>query len=672
MKLLTTILFILFTTLAFTVSAKDNKELIKANYYYNNYAYAKAIPSYEKVAADLKDPVIYARLGDCYNITGNFAKAMEAYASAVQLEGCSNDVKLRYAQLLMQLTHYTEAEEWLTKYKEGVKTDRRADNLIAGCKMARTKSHGSVEGFVTFLPFNTDGSEFAPAKWNGQLVFTSDTVIDLKKKKDKSTGHAYYNIYSVACDNNGNCATEVNSLTTSKSVNIKYHNGPATFSADGKQMFYTRSAFKNKIIGNDAIVNKDSVVALEIMIASDFDSSEKSFKTIVPFRYNSKEYAVAHPTLSPDGKLLAFSSNMPRGQGKSDIYFCKKINGNQWSRPQTAGISVNTEGDEVFPYWADNETLYFSSDGQVGIGGLDIYKCKWDEASSTFSMPENIGAPYNSSYDDISLAINTDSAGAWFSSNRPAERGGDNIYYYAKRKVYVQLHILDSLTRQPINNAHITITSAKDRIDTIANNSSYFRQMSPGQTYNFEIEKEDYFASRFSAPMINSKPIDTVSITALLVKQRKMQRDTLANLVPQQLIVRNTNVMDSPGVKGFTVDKTYEVGDFHFDYNKYDLKPSHKPFLDTLMAQLNRNPNMRIEIQAHTDCRGSVTFNKTLSEKRALSVVNYLIQHGIAASRLAYVGLGNSQPKVKCPDCNSCTEEQHSLNRIMELKVLEL
>lgn len=437
-------------------------------------------------------------------------------------------------------------------------------------------------------------------------------------------------------------------------------------------MYYTRSVFKNKIIGNDAVASKDSVVVLEIMIASDFDSTEKTFKTIVPFRYNSKEYAVAHPAVSPNGKLLALSSNMPRGQGKSDIYFCKKIAGNQWSRPQNAGISVNTEGDEVFPYWADNETLYFSSDGQVGIGGLDIYKCKWDEESSTFSTPENVGSPINSSFDDISLAINTESANTWFSSNRPAEKGGDNIFFYGKRKAYMRLRVLDSITRQPIDKANITLTSPTNRVDTITSNGEYFSQMQPDKTYSIEISKEEYFTSKLSAPMISRKPLDTIVITAFLIKKMKLHHDTLEQLVPTELIVRNTNVMDSPGVKGFIIDKTYEVGDFHFDYNKYDLKPSHKPFLDTLLAQLHRNPTMRIEIQAHTDCRGSAAFNKVLSEKRALSVVNYLIQHGIAARRLEYIGMGNNQPKVKCPDCNSCTEEQHSLNRIMELKVLEL
>jgi outer membrane protein OmpA-like peptidoglycan-associated protein/tetratricopeptide (TPR) repeat protein len=659
--------------LALPCKAKDNKDLLKANYYYTHQAYLDAIPFFEKIAETNSDPDIYTKLADCYSITGQTAKAAQTYAKAVASKDCHNMVRMRYAQLLMQLMKYDDAITQLKAYQTNIKgTDNRAQNMIAGCNYALLLQQGVPTGIATLLPFNTHGSDFAPTYKNGKLIFASDTSIELKKKKDNTTGRTYYNIYSVASDTNGNSTNMLQVLTSTKEINNKYHNGPATFSADGKQMYYTRSSFKNKLIGGGTVPNKDSTVALEIMIATDYDTATGAFKTINPYQHNNKDYAVAHPSVSPDGKLMALSCDKPRGQGRSDIYLSKKMGANKWSAPLNAGKTINTEGDEVFPYWANNETLYFSSDGHAGQGGLDVYRCIYNAQNNTFSQPENVGTPINSSSDDISLAISSNAHKAWFSSNRPATKGGDNIYFYRKMEVYLLLRVLDSATQLPIAQSGIAISASNDNRDTLTNpDGLYSTRLYPGISYNLTASKAGYLTSAIKVIASSSKETDTLTKTIYLSAAHKVENtDPLP--VATAAILRHQNVMDSPGVRQFQLNEIYEVGDFYYGYNKYQLTDAHQRFLDTLLVQLKRHPEMRIEIMAHTDCRGSVASNKTLSDRRAKAVADYLISKGIYRQRLQYLGLGFTRPKVNCPVCTECTEQQHYLNRILEFRVLQL
>jgi outer membrane protein OmpA-like peptidoglycan-associated protein/tetratricopeptide (TPR) repeat protein len=671
--IITSLLILLTVSDTGTALAKENKDLMKANYYYNHMAFHEAIPFYEKIADGIKDPTVYTQLGDCYRLTGSLDRSASWYDKAVKVKGCSPSVMLRYGQVLMQLTQYAEAEKWLKGYQKTQKyADRRVTNLIAGCENAIKMKDEAPAGTTSLLAFNGDGAEFAPTIWKDRLVFSSDTVIDLKKKKDNWTGHAYYNIYSVSCDDKGNCGTDFRVIADAKKLNIKYHNGPATFSADGKTMYYTRSRYNDKFFGQRSISNKDTVVLLEIMIASGYDDSTKEFKEIVPFGYNSKEYSVAHPAVSPNGRFMVFSSNMPKGTGGSDLYMSKKT-GDVWGKPVAVGNIINTEGEEVFPYWADDNTLFFSSDGHQGYGGLDIYRTHWDEKLNKFSAPENIGTPVNSSYDDISLAMYPDDRSTYFSSNRPSAKGGDNIYFYKKQRLLLQVNVKDADTKEPISGAKVTLKGGKDDTEKdIDNTGKQFTSLLPSTQYNISAAKEEYSSNKISLYTAENNGRDTI-IKELLLTKLPPKLDTVKPVVAQVMLYKNQSIMDSPGIQEFVLEKTYEVGHFYFDYNKADIRDVHKRFLDTLMAQMNRHPTMRIQLIAHTDCRGTAKSNQVLSNKRAEYVVNYLVAHGIARRRLEFKGVGSSQPAVKCAgDCATCTEEQHSLNRVLELKVLKL
>jgi tetratricopeptide (TPR) repeat protein len=425
------VLLIVFFAVVFapgSIGAKENLDLIKGNYYYSHLAFQKAIPYYEKIVALDSNAQVYARLADCYRLTGDIAKAAVTYKKALEMPRYGEIVMLRYGQVMMELMEYEEAARWLKEYYKGNPRERRAANLIAGCLSARERLQQAPVKLPTFLPINTDRSEFAPALWNGNLVFAADTAVHLFKNSSSWTGNSCFNMYMVPCDGEGNCSEEINSLTTAS--NASWHDGPCTFNADGDTMYFTRTKYNDKFFLRGTVVNEDNTVLLETMIATEYDESKHSFKKVRPFRFNHQRFAVVHPTISPDGTMLVFSSTM-MGSG-SDLYLCVKNKKGKWLRPQNLGPAVNTEGEEVFPFFANDSTLFFASDGHKGLGGLDIYFTHLDHLKHTLSEPTNIGVPINSSYDDISMALLPDGSGGYFSSNRPAEKAGDNLYFFKK------------------------------------------------------------------------------------------------------------------------------------------------------------------------------------------------------------------------------------------------
>ncbi len=430
MKITVFAIFLILLLPCNQLCAKENLDLVKGNYYYAHLAFYDAIPYYERVAVSGGNIQVFSRLGDCYRLTGNMENAAKWYKNAIDTGRYTDIVLLRYGQMLMGLAQYEEAAKWLMKYQKNHLNDRRVANLIAGCWSAPEILKKPVKGNVVLLEFNTDHSEFAPTMWNGNLVFSADTAVNLNKKRNKWTGNSYYNIYAMPCDGSGNCDGDYIPLGTSKNVNIRWHDGPCTFNAGGDTMYFTRTRYNDKFYNRGSIANKDSIVVLETMIATEFDEATLKFNKVSPFVFNSTRYSVAHPTISPNGSMLIFSSTM-LGSGP-DIYMCFKNKIGKWLRPQKLDSTINTEGDEVFPFFADDSTLFFASDGHEGLGGLDIYVSHWDKVTHTFTHPTNVGAPINSSYDDISMALFSDGTGGYFSSNRPAEKKSDNIYFYKK------------------------------------------------------------------------------------------------------------------------------------------------------------------------------------------------------------------------------------------------
>ncbi len=424
------LIFSLSLIVASGLQGKDNTDQIKAEYYFSHMAFSKAIVYYEKILEKGDDAQVFNRLGDCYRLTGNVPQAASCYARVVAMNKVTDALRLKYAKVLMQLQQYDSAATLLRVYVANNPTDRRAVNMAKGCELAPTHLRAIPKGQPVLLAFNTDRSEMAPALWNGNLVFASDSAVSVRKKRTDWTGAACYNLYSAACDENGNCGTNYVSAGKTGRWNIEWHDGPATFNAAGDTMYFTRTRYNDKLLFRGAVPNGDSVVVLEIMMATGYDPNTSTFKNVHPMPFNRANYSVAYPTISLDGNTFIFSSTM-NGSG-SDLYMSKRNKRGKWMQPINLGPNINTEGEEVFPYLVNDTTLIFASDGHPGLGGLDIYTSSWDQNTGTFLPPVAMGIPVNSSYDDMSMAISAEGNG-YFSSNRPANAAGDNIYFYRKR-----------------------------------------------------------------------------------------------------------------------------------------------------------------------------------------------------------------------------------------------
>ncbi len=709
----------------------ENKDLLKADYLYRQFAFHDAIPYYEKVVAESagQHARVYARLGDCYRLTKDPAQAVRWYAMAVQSTDVPEDTKLHYGEMLMMLQQYEEAARMLRQYQAAKPGDRRAANLIRGCEIAAELLQQIPEGKATLLPFNTDGSDFGPALRQNDLVFTTDSVLGIGGKKDNWTGNPFYNIYMVSCNNKGQCGNDPEPV--GGKMNTKYHDGPAAFTAGGNRMFFTRTTQAKQFFSQQPVSDRTGTVRLQIMIAEEYDTAGKKYNKITPFRYNDKDYSTAHPAVSPDGSMLVFSSDMPGGAGQTDLYLSRR-EGDGWTQPVNLGPTVNTEGAEMFPVFIDNTTLSFSSNGHAGLGGLDVYYTRRDEAAGTWSEPVNAGIPVNSSYDDMSLTLYSGRHDGYFASNRPAAKKGDNIYHFIRQEVYLNLQVLDSVSGRGIGQAAVLLKSdAGQRRETSGGDGRLITRLFPQALYEVAVSKEGYRAAtiRLSAQQPDRER-DTINAVVRLLPDLNIiytavvVDETSRQPVPQPLVVMtrdgwgkadsalletgavyeraleagytyhvyavkenyygNEKVIPAKGIKPggapvrindtifmkrLSVGEVYRVDNIYYDFNKADIREDARPALNRLVELLNRYPAMSIQVNAHTDCRGKDAYNLRLSQARAASVIKYLQQHGIDRNRLRSQGFGETNPIHPCRNCDVCTEEQHQMNRRTEFRI---
>ncbi len=714
-------------------SARSNQDLLKANYLYRQLAFNEAIPYYEKVATDANDPEIYVQLGDCYRLTKRNTEAAAAYAKAVVMNGCPDMAKLHYGQVLMTLGKYSEASKWLKQYAATAPNEKRVANLITSCAWAPEMTGKIPSGVVVFQPFNTNGSDFGPALRKEQLVFASDTMVKGANvaKTDDWTGNPYYNILAVSCDPMGRCNSTITKIASD--INTKFHDGPATFSGDGSTMYFTRTNISKQFLSRNSLPDQQGVVRLQIIVAKDYDEATGKFGKIEQFPFNSKDYSTAHPTVSPSGNTIVFASDMPGGQGGTDLYITTKQQGGNWSKPENLGGIINTEGDEMFPFLQDDNTLYFSSDGHVGLGGLDIYSATRSSAG-TFSQPEHAGIPVNSLNDDMSAVVHPVSNGIYFASNRPAEKGGDNIFFLNRQRVYLGLKIIDGATKKPLVGAAVTLKSTNSESRYTADMSGgVFTRLAPQSQYNVAITKAGYTSRNMNISSFDMKDNDTlwqevsmepdfsITYSAVVLDEKtgaaiedpivvfskigRSQSDSLVlppgnaytrtlspnteyyvyavkdNYYSNEKVIStmgidqsvgHTTLQDTIYMKKLQVGEVYKIENIYYDYDKANIREDAKPSLNRLLDLLAQYPQMKIQVNSHTDCRGSDSYNMNLSKARANSVIKYLQQRGIAKNRLLYKGYGETMPKESCDNCDACSETQHQANRRTEFQIIAM
>jgi outer membrane protein OmpA-like peptidoglycan-associated protein/tetratricopeptide (TPR) repeat protein len=505
------------------ISVVNFAQMKKAEKHFSNFSYAKAIPAYEKVvkgnSKDKQEALI--KLADCYRILNNYSKAESCYAQALSLGKVPIIVNYNYGNVLKSNNKYKEALNQYFAYLEENETSKIAQNALKSCQEIKYWESKPKEYEVKNIEsINTNRSEFCPVVINSELFFVAEKVNDIVDfEKSLLNNQPYLNIFSAEIKNN-----EVKKeKLISKKVNSTFHDGPISFSKDGKQAAYTRVNYiVNKKDKN--FVNRAKIYFSEV--------NGKSFSKSKPFVFNSDDYSCAHPALNADGTILYFASDMPGSLGGQDIWMCKK-NGDTWDKPINLGFDINTSGDEVFPVVKHDGTLYFSSNGLPGFGDLDIFSAK--QIEGRWLLNRNEGLHVNSKSDDFGITFLNDTVG-YFSSNREGGKGEDDIYSFKFTNKNISIDGIVLLTENvndPAKGVKVYLLDDKGKaIDsTKTSNKGYF------VFNNLDVDKQ--YMAEIEGTETNLK---NKSRYYLADKNSKISRITHSNGPGQKFVFKNLPV----------------------------------------------------------------------------------------------------------------------------------
>ncbi|MDO9255358.1 MAG: OmpA family protein [Bacteroidales bacterium] len=618
--------------------------IYKAQKQMDKYNYAGAIVTLKKAADKEKTHnAALPLLAECYRLQHDILNAKAAYAQAVAVPGAKPECFFNYAQALQSTGNYTKAREMYLKYAQMNPSDPKGLLFATHCDSVLGPWKGKKPAYEVKLAnnINTTESDFGPAFYDGKLIFASDfTNVAGEGKKYGWTGRGYLNLMKSEPVSAGDYWGDMKKTSEFESkFNQPYHDGPATFSAEGNTIYFTRSFFgKAKRKG----IYKTNL--LKIYYSS---KTNGTWGEIMPFFLNSKDFSVGHPSLSADGQTLYFVSDMPGGQGGTDIWMCKR-EGEKWGPPSNLGKTVNTTENEMFPSMPNNGILFFASNGHPGYGALDIFKTK--KENGTWTTPENLHLPINGSFDDFTIAYATGDKSGFFSSNRPEGVGSDDIYAFRDAKpepvlpAYITGLVKDKTTMLPLAGATVFLydpSTGNVKVLKTGVNGIYKAVVDKPSEYVVKAMMPDYIADCSPFTIAEVKSGSTTS-------------------APRDLLLDK-----------LTVNKTFSFGNIYYDFDKYNIREDAKPELDKLVLFMNENP-INVELGSHTDCRGSAAYNEKLSQKRAENAVKYIVSKGIDKSRITAKGYGEQQLTNKCADGATCSSAEHQANRRTEFKVTGL
>ncbi len=457
-------------------------QMKKADKHYLKFNYAEAVHFYEKVAnsKSMDKQAAMIKLADCYRILNNYTKAENYYAKAISLGPVAKEVNFNYGNVLKSNNKYSEALNQYTIFIKGNENSKVAQNAIKSCQEIKYWESKPKEYEIKNIEsINTKRSEFCPVVLNNKLFFVAEKINDLVDFETSSTtNQPYLNIFSSEIKNNEIKKEKL----VNKHVNSSFHDGPISFSGDGKLAAYTRV---NYLVSkrNENFINRAKIYFSEV--------DESNFSKSNSFPFNSDDYSCAHPSLNEDGSVLFFSSDMPGSIGGQDIWMCQK-NGDGWGKPINLGFDINTSGDEVFPTIKKNGILYFSSNGLPGFGDLDIFSAK--QLNGNWLLNRNEGLYLNSKADDFGITFLNDSIG-YFSSNREGGKGEDDIYYFKFTNKNISIDgtvLLTENANDPAKDVKVFLLDGNGKaIDsTRTNEKGYFvfRNLDADKTYMAEIE----------------------------------------------------------------------------------------------------------------------------------------------------------------------------------------
>ena len=604
------------------------------------------------------------KMAECYRRINYTQKAIAAYNNAVRYKQEDSLTHLYLGQQLMKNGSYKEAAKAFQSFLDSAGNYAFSDSrdyvqlarrgLRSAQQAPAWKQEGSAYTVKRENFFNSRRAEYSPmlaGEENNQLFFTSTRNQAKGDELSGITGTKNGDIFMSQKDDKGKWQRPE---VIDSELNSEFDEGACSFTPDGRTMYLT-------VCKTDPDYPRYAIIATS-------SRSDASWSKATELKLtNDTLSAYAHPAISPDGEWLYFTSNMPGGQGGYDIWRVR-LTTSGLGGVENLGAPINTPGDEMFPTFRPNGDLYFSSDGHEGLGGLDIYIAKPAENHDNISENsqlyelEHPGYPLNSQGDDFGMTFEGLKNQGFFSSNRGDGKGWDHIYSFYNPE------IIQTVTgwvyeqdgyELPAGQVYMVGNDGTNLKLSVKGDGSFTQQIKPGVDYVFLGTCKGFLNHQ-----------EQLRVEPVTESEDYVLQFPLANIMAPVLI-----------------------DNIFYDFDKATLRPESAAALDDLVKLLNENPNITIELSAHTDYKGSAEYNKRLSQRRAESVVNYLIEHGIAADRLTPVGYGKESPKkirrkvaekypflkendvlteefIKTLEDEEQQEECNQLNRRTEFKVL--
>ena len=622
---------------------------------YRALEYQTAINLFEKSKAKgyNASSVNYA-IAECYRLSNRLIAAEPFYKSAIDARTKQDGARFYYATTLKASGKYKEAASQFDIYSKSgsnlklrARAKKEAENLAGIEDLVNTKTPFEVQNLSEL---NTTAAEFSPVPYKDELVITASR----KDKIYKATGTGMLGLYEVKFVSDSTFENKFK-LFSDNIFDDSVNEGTPAFSPDGKRVVFARSNGKRD--------EPNSEVDLYMSVFQDGKWSEprnlEEINSLLKGKYSTGWDG--SPAFSGDGKTLYFSSNREGTFGGLDLYRATLDASGKFRAPTNLGSSINTAGNEMFPYVSDDGKLYFSSDGLPGLGGLDIFVANKKEGEISV---KNLGVPINSTADDFGIVYKTPSFG-YFSSNRDGGKGDDDIYIFRDKKTNMKL-VNYFLAGTIVTNEEIEETKEKKELplsDTkikVMEGDKVVREFTTngeGKFGKVKVQEGKIYT------LISEKQPDYLT--------KRDEFSMIGRAIPQELLIKpvtDTTFEVKIVLDKKIVDQVFVVENILYDFDKSNIRPDAAEELDKLVNFLNDNADIKIELSSHTDDRGSVKYNEDLSQRRAEAAVTYIVSKGINTERITAKGYGKSRQLVE----NAQTEEEHQKNRRTEIRILEV
>jgi len=614
------ILFLALSSLSFGQNAKQKK----ADKLFAKKAFVEAAAAYEALEPNKE---LLQNLADSYYYNSQMEKANKVYDELYEKnkDSLNPEVLFRYSHALKANKNYESADKILSIYLN---------------RTVNTKAF--IENLNDIVPYNYDVSKinskssadnFGMSYFGDKVVFAS--VRNTEDPKYQWNNKPYLDLYEATVSDSSDLE-DVKPFP--EIINTDSHESNATFSSDGKTMYFSRTNDKR------IKINDQKIATVKIYKAQLVDTTWTNVE-VLPF--SSDFFSTQHPVLNSDNSRLYFASDMPESMGSFDIYYVDIMN-TTYGEPINLGPNINTKHREQFPYIAKNGALYFSSDGHEGIGGLDIFRSKFKD--NQHEVSQNLGETINSPMDDFSYVLDEDTNTGFLSSNRTRT---DQLYTFVRtkniRSYIVEGSVKDKTTKELLPNATVTLYNEDGSIAgqmTVNEDAKYKFAVTANTKYIIEGLKQFYIP--------NSQNLETNEEGRL---EFDIELEIESYDDAEEIIVTKEDGLIY-----------IELENIYFDLDKWTIKPDAARRLDVLVDLLKKYPKMEVELGAHTDSRSSDDYNLRLSDNRAKAALDYMVANNIDIKRLTSKGYGESRPLVNCG--NNCSEDEYAINRRVEFIIV--